>query len=1158
MNKIKHTIDVFSGKNHGYALNGNKDQTLSRLITRSSFSKIALAIGLTFSASAAWSAENACFTKQAARVTICDGDADRNDVKAVIGGANVTVSSDVVPTILGAIAYGDGNATLITGITNDPSSMMIGATGVITIKNEAQLYSLYAESLKGKAIIQVMGEHFIEATNSAKTAIFANGRTASTIKVTGKLDIVSSSIATDSHGIAIFSEGQAILDHQGYGTIATTTGDAINVQTPTTGAINIALTGSKTGIVLSTRGDNYNGITASTGAVSGDVVVDIKNTTLSIGGQNGNGIYVEATNVTGSTANLTVNTDGGTIDLNNVSAASTDGNYGIIAVHRDGVATGNIVIENSGTNIVAGLASSGAAIHGAFKNNAASSGHVTITNRGELTTQGQNVYGIHGENSGTGNVAITSSNNITTANATGIYALVQSGNATIDATGNITTGQATASNLNHAIEASSQSGEVKVKYGNGTIKVIGNANSGGNALGISAWDNGSGNTTGNAKIELTSGAIIDASEGVGALHLASASTGIIDIASGVQVKGGHSAAAADNGYAINMYSTSNTDVTDFSINNAGQIDALSDQFIRSSAITDSVLTVNNDASGNVTGYLTFGDENSTLNNHGVWNIRHFADTTGNGIRDTKAVAIADFGDGNDIVKNEASGTINLSEVPLTTRMPVNHDSSYLGYQTVGALDISNAGIVQGHLVNVTRLENRGTINLTENGQAGDVFVITSNATATSTAGNSTFIADGGFVKLDTVLNEGGINSLSDILVVDNVEAGTQKTTLIINHVDGAGALTEGDGIKVVEVLGTAESGSFELGNVVRSGLYEYTLFEGSQMVAGDDSLFLRTSRTQVNPDVGSYLVNQAAATGLFTHTLHDRLGEPQYYENYLSEDKTIPALWIRAVSGHTKNEAAGGRLKQHSVESLIHLGGEIANWTSNGEDRYHLGIMGAYGRSEAKTKSKVTGNRVDSTVDGYGVGAYLTWYDQPTAIDGWYGDLWSMYNWFENKTEGSEKYDSNSWTVSLELGYASKLKSTQNYYWMIEPQAQVAYHHYRIDKIKDYNGLDIINHDKGSVTTRLGVRTYLRPNELYRNSAQPFVEINWWNADHKNSMLFDGEKVSGDTPRNRFEVKVGVQGEMTKNVQIYSHIGMQWGKDSYEHTEGQLGLRYRF
>ena len=50
-----------------------------------------------------------------------------------------------------------------------------------------------------------------------------------------------------------------------------------------------------------------------------------------------------------------------------------------------------------------------------------------------------------------------------------------------------------------------------------------------------------------------------------------------------------------------------------------------------------------------------GGDNSILNN-GTFNLRHFADTTGVGVRDTLRVAIADLGAGpNNSFTNNGSG-----------------------------------------------------------------------------------------------------------------------------------------------------------------------------------------------------------------------------------------------------------------------------------------------------------------------------------------------------------------------------------------------------------------------------------------------------------------------------------------------------------------------
>lgn len=1052
----------------------------------------------------------------------------------VDGVGNVTVDYyDGIIKTFGDKAY--GIYASVVGLGGDAKIYNRNAT-IETQGNSAfGMYAQHTSAVKGTAEIYNVGGSVTTAGDSAYAIVARSNE--------GKITIGNQDSAVKTSG------------QQAHGIYAT-------LNNPGVAADGIEIT--QIGGSFDSSGYNSHGILAVSNGQSGDIDINVTDTVMNLKGSNSDGINVQWNDTNASNVNINVTTNGGEINLVDPAfAATAQSNYGIVVLQRTGEASGDINITNNGTNITIGAAADGTAtgggaIHGAFQDNVNSSGNVNIFNSGELSTQGRGAAGIYGATVGTGNIDIINTNTIITNDAPGIYTSAEFGNTTVTAIGDITTGQATATTHNHGIRAVSKQGDTTVYYDNGTIKVVGNSLGGGNTIGIAAWDAASGHDGVNASINLGSGAIVDASEGVGALQIRANGSGIINIDNGAKVYGGHNASSADKGYAINIQATDATTAAQFEINNAGLIDALSDYLVTGSAAVDSTLIIKNAVTGVMTGYLALENIHSTVINEGVWNIRHFADTTGDGNRNMKAVSISDFGTGADVVINEATGVINLAAISSTTRAAVAHDTSNLGYQTAGALDISHDGIVQGHMVNVTGFENRGTIHLAENGLAGDVLAITGNAVVSNAAGDSIFTTNGGTLSLDTVLNEGGANSLSDILVVDHLEAGAEKTRLMINRVDGIGAVTEGDGVKVVEVLGNADAGSFELGHIVKAGLYEYTLHEGSQVTAGDNSLFLRTEQVQVNPDVGSYLINQAAATGLFMHTLHDRLGEPQYYENYYNEEKTIPALWIRAVSGHTKNEAAGGRLNQHSVDSLLHLGGEIANWTDNSGSRYHAGIMGAYGRSEGKTTSRATGSRVKSTVDGYGVGAYLTWYSEPAVVEGWYTDLWTMYNWFENETEGSEKYDSSSWTVSLEAGYATKLKTLDNYYWMLEPQGQIAHHHYNVDKIIDHNGLNVTNTDKNSITTRLGARTYLRPNEFHKNSAQPFLELNWWSATAKNSMTFNGEKVSNDTPRDRFEVKVGVQGEVTKNVQLYSHLAMQWGKDSYEHSEGQLGLRVRF
>jgi hypothetical protein len=84
---------------------------------------------------------------------------------------------------------------------------------------------------------------------------------------------------------------------------------------------------------------------------------------------------------------------------------------------------------------------------------------------------------------------------------------------------------------------------------------------------------------------------------------------------------------------VNLSSSDGTAI----LTNDGSIGALSDRAVAGDP------QVNNN--GTITGFVQFiGGDNSILNN-GLFNLRHFADTNGDGVRDTLRVAIADLGAG---------------------------------------------------------------------------------------------------------------------------------------------------------------------------------------------------------------------------------------------------------------------------------------------------------------------------------------------------------------------------------------------------------------------------------------------------------------------------------------------------------------------------------
>ncbi|MEG5772040.1 autotransporter outer membrane beta-barrel domain-containing protein, partial [Enterobacter roggenkampii] len=97
-----------------------------------------------------------------------------------------------------------------------------------------------------------------------------------------------------------------------------------------------------------------------------------------------------------------------------------------------------------------------------------------------------------------------------------------------------------------------------------------------------------------------------------------------------------------------------------------------------------------------------------------------------------------------------------------------------------------------------------------------------------------------------------------------------------------------------------------------------------------------------------------AANNLFATRLHDRLGETQYTD-VLTGEKKVTSMWLRNEGGHTRSRDSSGQLSTQANRYVAQLGGDLTQWSSDGSDRYHLGIMGGYGYSKSNTLSNLSG-----------------------------------------------------------------------------------------------------------------------------------------------------------------------------------------------------------
>lgn len=467
-------------------------------------------------------------------------------------------------------------------------------------------------------------------------------------------------------------------------------------------------------------------------------------------------------------------------------------------------------------------------------------------------------------------------------------------------------------------------------------------------------------------------------------------------------------------------------------------------------------------------------------------------------------------------------------------------------------------------------------NFVNNG--GSIWLASQKETESRLNVGGDFTANGGSIILNTVLNRGHEDTMTDQLVVDgNVYTGKNgATTLNINNVGGEGAdtLKQPDAIKVVHVGGKSDKNAFKLGGPVAIGVYEYLLHKGYK----DDSWYLDSFDTNVyppdenkedpnrnvNPEIGGHMANRTAALGMFSMTLHDRLGEPHYADSFKG-DENASSVWLRITGDRQRQDAVSRSLRLKGDTYTTQLGGDIINWNNDAQDTtIRGGIMGAIGKSDYTSSAKRTGTKADAKIDrAYSVGLYGTWYQNREDENNAYADVWAQYSWFDNKVSmagSSSDYKSRLVSASVETGYSMAVyKPDADKQWLLTPQAQVIFNSYDSDDSSSGTGLVMKGGRSNSVDTRLGARLTYANQKQSDKSAQPFVEVNWLHSTAKSDMTFNKHYTfSDDRPANRFEIKAGVEGQISPNWTVWGNVSHQMGADDYSGDRAMIGVKYQW
>ncbi|MET0504383.1 MAG: autotransporter outer membrane beta-barrel domain-containing protein, partial [Luteibacter sp.] len=515
--------------------------------------------------------------------------------------------------------------------------------------------------------------------------------------------------------------------------------------------------------------------------------------------------------------------------------------------------------------------------------------------------------------------------------------------------------------------------------------------------------------------------------------------------------------------------------------------------------------------------------------------------------------------------------------------------------------LSGTGTVNGHVSNFGTVAAFNALGAMPN-PGNSVFTLASglaNSGIVNLAGpvgsmpGNNLVVQGGYVGNNGSLvirtRLGGDASPTDKLVIDGGSA-TGSTGLVVKSAGAAGSQTQ-QGIRVVETRngGTTAAGAFALdtrsdgyrfgSNAIASGAFNYRLVRGGDGGKVQDWYLVNTSslvafRPPVDgggggtvmgpvyrPEVGAYLANRQAALQMSVHTLHERQGQAPGQEGKDLQASSDGNGWVRVLDTFASRDGANPASTLGSRTYVLHGGADLACFSDGRDGSIRIGAMGMYGRTQSRS-TNADGTSASGTVDGYNLGMYATWYGNRDILSGPYVDAWILGGSYRNKVQGlglaPESYRSHGITASLEAGYSFKVFDNGQRQMYVEPQAQLILQDLRASNHVESTSTVVSRLNVSGPTTRVGLRIHGNTdNDAGNKLMRPFVEVNWWRGTALDkSMMFDGDRVVDRMPRNRFEARIGLQGNLTKSVSAWASLGGEFGARNYMAGKGQVGVKY--
>lgn len=521
---------------------------------------------------------------------------------------------------------------------------------------------------------------------------------------------------------------------------------------------------------------------------------------------------------------------------------------------------------------------------------------------------------------------------------------------------------------------------------------------------------------------------------------------------------------------------------------------------------------------------------------------------------------------------------------------LNVDASSVVLSTLGTIFPAVAG-------QAVTFNNAGVIDMTRgNSRTDDTLTVQGN-----------YVGSNGQLLLQSVV--GGDDSPSDKLVVNNGSLGG-ATVISVSNLGGPGALTQLNGIQLVEAQGSTVSAdnAFTLNGPVSAGAYDYYLFKGGVTPGTQNSWYLRSAVVApqmvsvpnpdptlppilvpavavpiaavapagspplpvlpaavagaspiplYRPEVPTWSVLPPAAAQLTLNalgTFHDRQGD----QRLLGETGAFSAGWGRAY-GKNIDQTWAGTVTPRLDGSLngFQVGNDLYSALTSGGQTQRVGFFVGHSRLKGDVDGFNEGvqnnsaGKVKLEADSYG----LYW----TLTDpyGWYIDTVVMGSRFDGDSHSDRgvKLDNrgHALTLSAEAGYPFALNDT----WVVEPQAQVIHQKITLDSQDD--GISRVSFDSDDAWTgRLGARLKGR-YQVSGLPVEPYVRANLWHTfSGTDSVTFgDSDVINTEQKSSTADIGLGVVLTLDRAVSVYASTDYSRNTDSNDlrGMSGNIGIR---